>query len=95
MPPSSETDSLLVSNPARALARKSKKSLILVVCSIFRLSTDFGIFMLNAPQTAVFEEIACRNYQVGIHQAGAGNAILDPGIGIALLDPNARKSEAV
>jgi hypothetical protein len=51
--------------------------------------------MLNAPQTAVFEEIACRNYQVGIHQAGAGNAILDPGIGIALLDPNARKSEAV
>ncbi|KAJ5844247.1 uncharacterized protein N7525_001988 [Penicillium rubens] len=75
MPPSSETDSLLVSNPARALARKSKKSLILV--------------------TAVFEEIACRNYQVGIHQAGAGNAILDPGIGIALLDPNARKSEAV
>ncbi|CAG8907285.1 unnamed protein product [Penicillium egyptiacum] len=95
MHPSSETDPLLVLNSALSPTQKSKELLILIVCSILTLSTDFGIFMLNAPQTAVFEEIVCRNYQVGLHQTGTGNATLASGTGNALLDPNACKSEAV
>ncbi|KAJ5196632.1 hypothetical protein N7449_007111 [Penicillium cf. viridicatum] len=95
MPPNSETDPLLALNATRSPTRKSTKFLILIVCSIITLSTDFGIFMSNAPQTAVFEEIICRNYQANLHRAGAGNLALDLGTANIPLDPNPCKSETV
>ncbi|KAJ5378504.1 hypothetical protein N7509_011623 [Penicillium cosmopolitanum] len=39
-----------------------KKLLILVACGIFILAADFGFFLSQAPQTAIFERIICRNY---------------------------------
>ncbi|KAJ5994791.1 hypothetical protein N7481_001768 [Penicillium waksmanii] len=39
-----------------------KKLLILVACGIFILAADFGFFLSQAPQTAIFEQIICRNY---------------------------------
>ncbi|KAJ5405754.1 hypothetical protein N7465_007038 [Penicillium sp. CMV-2018d] len=95
MSPNSETDPLLAPNATWSPTRRSNKFLILIVCSIITLSTDFGIFMSNAPQTAVFEEIICRDYQANIHWAGAGNATLDLETANILLDPNPCKSEAV
>ncbi|CAI7640695.1 unnamed protein product [Penicillium glandicola] len=79
MPPNSETDPLLASSTTQSPIWKSKKFLILIVCSLITLSTDFGIFMSNAPQTAIFEEIICRNYQANLHRTGAGDATLDLG----------------
>lgn len=95
MPPSSEIDPLFTSKPTRLPTWRSKKLLILVVCSLLTLATDFGIFMSNAPQTAIFEEIICRDYQANLRRAGAGNATLDSGISNALLDSNPCKSETV
>lgn len=51
--------------------------------------------MSNAPQTAIFEAIICRDYQASLRRTGAGNAILDSGISNALLDSNLCKSEIV
>jgi hypothetical protein len=41
-----------------------KKLLILVACGIFILAADFGFFLSQAPQTAIFEQIICRNYLI-------------------------------
>lgn len=65
------------------------------MCSLLTLATDFGIFMSNAPQTAIFEAIICRDYQTSLRRTGAGNATLDSGISNALLDSNLCKSETV
>ncbi|KAJ5100024.1 hypothetical protein N7532_007025 [Penicillium argentinense] len=51
-----------------------KKLLILVVCGIFILGADFGFFLSTAPQTAIFEQIICRNYLV--HSRDALNTTL-------------------
>jgi MFS family permease len=40
---------------------KSKKLMILLMCSIFVLAADFGSDMALAPETAIFEKIICRN----------------------------------
>lgn len=43
-------------------ARSSKKVLILVACATLVLAADFGFFLSQAPQTAVFEQIICRDH---------------------------------
>ncbi|KAJ5882979.1 uncharacterized protein N7473_009865 [Penicillium subrubescens] len=40
---------------------KSKKLMILLMCSIFVLAVDFGNDIGLAPETAIFEQIICRN----------------------------------
>ncbi|KAJ5312011.1 hypothetical protein PENANT_c022G11433 [Penicillium antarcticum] len=80
-----ETEPLLSADPTISPTRKSKKVLILIVCAVFLLSAEFGFFMSTAPQTAVFEDIICRNYQAGLH--GTENATQP--------DLNPCKSEAV
>lgn len=66
-----ETEPLLGSaDNARGRSAGSKKLLILVVCSIFVLALDFGFFLGTAPQTQIFEQIICRNYQTNLHRAG-------------------------
>ncbi|KAJ6054656.1 hypothetical protein N7444_003754 [Penicillium canescens] len=80
-----ETEPLLALDPTTSPTRKSKKLLILIVCAIFLLSAEFGFFMSTAPQTAVFEDIICRNYQADLHRTQNGT----------LPDPNPCKSEAV
>jgi hypothetical protein len=79
-----ETEPLLASDPTSP-TRKSKKFLILIVCATFLLSAEFGFFMSTAPQTAVFEDIICRNYQADLHRTQNGT----------LPDPNPCKSETV
>jgi hypothetical protein len=80
-----ETEPLLATDSSVTPTRKSKKLLILIVCSIFLLSAEFGFFMSTAPQTAVFEDIICRNYEAGLNRTKNGT----------LPDPNPCKSEAV
>ena len=80
-----ETEPLLALDQTTSTTRKSKKFLILIVCAIFLLSAEFGFFMSTAPQTAVFEDIICRNYQADLHRTRNGT----------LPDPNPCKSEAV
>lgn len=41
----------------------AKKLLILTACAVSILSVDFGSFLSVAPQTAIFEQIICRNHQ--------------------------------
>ncbi|KAJ5746959.1 uncharacterized protein N7511_008655 [Penicillium nucicola] len=79
-----ETEPLLT-DPTISPIPKSKKLLVLIVCAVFLLSAEFGFFMSTAPQTAVFEDIICRNYQTGLN--GAQNGTLP--------DLNPCKSEAV
>lgn len=54
----------------------AKKLLILVASGIFILAADSGLFLSQAPQTAIFEQIICRNYL--LHSRDAWNATEDP-----------------
>lgn len=60
--------------PGRSRSLNSKKLLVLIVCSTLILATDFGFFMGQAPQTAIFEKIICRHHAV---QSRAANAPID------------------
>lgn len=60
-----EAQPLLSRSPRSA---RSKKRLILIVCSIFILSADFGLFLSAPPQIQIFEQIICRKYQENLHQ---------------------------
>lgn len=50
------------SDPASNGNKDRKKLLILVACGIFILAAEFGFYLSQAPQTAIFEQIICRNY---------------------------------
>jgi hypothetical protein len=60
-----ETEPLLA-NTVRDVPQKrsltSKKLVVSIICATMLLATDFGFFMAQAPQTAIFEEIICRNH---------------------------------
>jgi hypothetical protein len=49
----------------------SKKLVVSIICAIILLATDFGFFMAQAPQTAIFEEIICRNHGLRSRDANA------------------------
>lgn len=66
----------------------SKKLLILTACAAFVLAADFGFYLAVAPQTAVFEDIICRNFQ-------AGNLNNNDNATNSIPDGNPCKSEAV
>jgi hypothetical protein len=51
----------------------SKKLMILLMCGIFVLAADFGNDLSLAPQTAIFEQIICRNQ--GLLSSGAESPI--------------------
>ena len=74
--------------PHATSARKSKKVVVFVVCAVLLLAVDFGFYMSNAPQLAVFEDIICRNYKETLHRTGDA---LTP----SLVEGNPCKSEAV
>ncbi|KAJ5948335.1 hypothetical protein N7466_001350 [Penicillium verhagenii] len=50
----------------------AKKLLVLTVCSLICLAADFGMYLSLAPQTAIFEQIICRNYS---EFQGVGNNV--------------------
>lgn len=57
-----ESQPLLAANTtANTPSKASKKLLILVVAGVFLFAVDFGAFMSSAPQTAIFEQIICRD----------------------------------
>lgn len=56
-------------------ASTSKRLSILIVCGILVLAADFGFYLSQAPQTALFEQIICRTH--GIQSRGAVNATAD------------------
>jgi hypothetical protein len=64
--------------PARSPSSSSKKFLVLVVCSVVLLSVEFGFFMAQAPQTAIFEEIICRNHGLRSRTANGPSDGTDP-----------------
>lgn len=64
--------------PVRSPSSSSKKLLVLVVCSIIIMSVDFGFFMAQAPQTAIFEEIICRNHGLQSRTANGTSDGIDP-----------------
>lgn len=72
-----EREPLLADNagarPTRA--RSSKQWLILIVCGVLVLAAEFGFYLSQAPQTAIFERIICRNY--GLDSRGLVNATSD------------------
>ncbi|KAJ5205015.1 uncharacterized protein N7498_005894 [Penicillium cinerascens] len=72
-----ETEPLLANTahdaPVRSRSRNSKL-LVLIACSTFILAADFGFFMAQAPQTAIFEEIICRHHAI---QSRGINATID------------------
>lgn len=71
-----EVEPLLIDSDAKATcAWSSKRLLILVACGILVLTVDFGFFLSQAPQTAVFEQIICRNY--GLHSHKFANVTAD------------------
>ncbi|KAJ5333075.1 uncharacterized protein MYU51_005157 [Penicillium brevicompactum] len=74
--------------PHATSARKSKKVVVFIVCAVLLLAVDFGFYMSNAPQLAVFEDIICRNYKETLHRTGDA---LTP----SLVEGNPCKSEAV
>lgn len=81
-----ETEPLLIDNSdAKAAVKGSARLLILIICGIVILAADFGFFLSQAPQTAVFEQIICRKH--GLQSREATNATLGE------MDPC--KSEAV
>lgn len=72
-----EVEPLLTDNDSAeaTCAWSSKRLLILVACGILVLTVDFGFFLSQAPQTAVFEQIICRNYGLSSH--GYANVTAD------------------
>lgn len=58
------------SKPAR-----SKKLLVLIVCSIVILSWDFGFYLSAAPQIQIFEQIICQKYQADLRQTANATQI--------------------
>lgn len=60
---------------ATTLAQSSKRLLILISCGVIVLAVDFGYFLSQAPQTAIFEQIICRNR--GLHSRGVANATVN------------------
>ncbi|KAJ5648884.1 uncharacterized protein N7484_002607 [Penicillium longicatenatum] len=68
-----ETHPLLPGSPSVPTITDAKKLLILIVCAVSILSVDFGAFLSVAPQTAIFEQIICRNH---LEFRNAGNATL-------------------
>lgn len=56
--------------PART--RSGKQWLILIVCGVLVLAAEFGFYLSQAPQTAIFERIICRSY--GLDSRGLVNA---------------------
>ncbi|KAJ5642430.1 hypothetical protein N7490_006430 [Penicillium lividum] len=70
-----ETDGLL-RDPINAPTKNgAKKFLILIACAGFILSADFGVYLSVAPQTAIFEQIICRNH---LELQTVGNVTQDP-----------------
>ncbi|CAI7565045.1 unnamed protein product [Penicillium bialowiezense] len=69
-------------------ALESKKIVVFTVCAVLLLAVDFGFYMSNAPQLAVFEDIICRNYKETLRRTGEA---LTP----SLIEGNPCKSEAV
>jgi MFS family permease len=60
-----ETEPLLantVRDVPQSQSLNSKKLVVSIICATMLLATDFGFFMAQAPQTAIFEEIICRNH---------------------------------
>ncbi|KAJ5676528.1 uncharacterized protein N7477_002161 [Penicillium maclennaniae] len=57
---------------------RSRKLLVFLVCSVLILAVDFGFFMAAAPQTAVFEEIICRNHGLQPRSSNGTSGGLDP-----------------
>lgn len=76
-----ETEPLLA-NTIRAVhaprASSSKKLLVLGVCCVLILAVDFGFFMASAPQTAIFEEIICRNHGLQSRASNGTSGGVDP-----------------
>ena len=76
-----ETEPLLA-NTIRAVhaprASTSKKLLVLGVCSVLILAVDFGFYMASAPQTAIFEEIICRNHGLQSRASNGTSGGVDP-----------------
>lgn len=64
--------------------------MILLMCAIFVLAADFGNDMALAPETAIFEQIICRNH--GLISSGAESP---PTGNLPVDDSNPCKSEAV
>ncbi|KAJ5167488.1 uncharacterized protein N7482_006269 [Penicillium canariense] len=85
-----ESQPLLADVPKGAITNrsKSKKLMMLLICGIIVLAVDFGNNMAIAPQTAIFEQIICRNHGAR-SSSGAGAPSNGPSNG----DPC--KSEAV
>lgn len=67
-----ETQPLLADASGGSIPQRSnsKKLMILLMCGIFVLAADFGNDMSFAPQTAIFEQIICRNQ--GLLSSGGG-----------------------
>lgn len=60
----SETTPLLRESPLNVpTITSAKKLLILTACAVSILSVDFGTFLSVAPETAIFEQIICRDHQ--------------------------------
>lgn len=72
-----ETEPLLPDTPnaQAAVTRGSERLLILIICGIVVLAADFGFFLSQAPQTAIFEQIICRNH--GLQSREVANATMD------------------
>lgn len=71
-----ESQPLLAATTSDNAQRKSSKKLwILIVAGIFLLAADFGGFMSSAPQTAIFEQIICRDR---VHSRDTLNSTRDP-----------------
>jgi len=62
--------------PRRNQNSNSKKLLVFTVCSILILAAEFGFFMAQAPQTAIFEKTICRNH--GLLSQANGTTGVDP-----------------
>lgn len=75
-----EVESLLTDNDdaGATCAWSTKRLLILVACGILVLTVDFGFFLSQAPQTAVFEQIICRNYGLHAHIANGTVGAVNP-----------------
>ncbi|KAJ5126542.1 hypothetical protein N7448_007321 [Penicillium atrosanguineum] len=85
-----ETEPLLANSIREVPAPRdssSKKLLVIVVCSVLIVAVDFGFFMGTAPQTAIFEEIICRNYGLQPRTSSATRGGAADGVGILLSLP--------
>ena len=58
-----DTDDLIDASNANSIARRNaKKSLVMIACALFLVAAEFGFYISQAPQTAIFEQIICRNH---------------------------------